>query len=75
MRSMLKEAGLPMEFWDDTVNDDAYIRKCTNIGPHSNGRNRSITEPFTDKLLDIQMCKTWESKSYSYINPMIIPNG
>jgi hypothetical protein len=58
MRAMLKEAGLPLEFWDEAVEYDAYIRNCTNIGPGSNGINRSPTKAFTGKLPDIEMCKT-----------------
>jgi hypothetical protein len=75
MRAMLKEAGLLLEFWDEAVEHDAYIRNCTNIGPDSNGINRSPTEAFTGTLPDIEMCKTWGSKCYSYINPKTIPNG
>jgi hypothetical protein len=74
MRAMLKKAGLPLEFWDETFEHDAYIRNCTNIGPDSNGINRSPTEAFIGTLPDIEMCKTWVSKCYSYINPKTIPN-
>jgi hypothetical protein len=75
MRAMLKEAGLPLEFWDKAVEHDAYIRNCTNIGPDSNGINRSPTEAFTGTLPDTEMCKIWGSKCYSYINPKTILNG
>jgi hypothetical protein len=55
---MLKEAGLPLEFWDEGVERDTYIRNCTNIGLDSNGINRSPTEAFTGTLPNIEICKT-----------------
>jgi hypothetical protein len=75
MRAMLKEVGLLLEFWNEAVEHDAYIRICSNIGPDSNGINRSLTEVFTGTLPDIKMCKIWESKCYSYINRKTNPNG
>jgi hypothetical protein len=30
MRAMLKEADLPLEFWDEAVEHDAYIRNRTD---------------------------------------------
>jgi hypothetical protein len=59
MRAMLKEAGLPVEFWDEAVGHDAYIRNCTNIGPDSNSIDRSPIEAFTGTLPEIELCKTW----------------
>jgi hypothetical protein len=59
IRAMLKEAGLPLKFWDEAVEHDAYIRNYTNIRSDSNGRNRSPTDAFTCTLPVIEMCKTW----------------
>jgi hypothetical protein len=75
MRAMLKEAVLLLEFWDEAVEYDAYIRNWTNLGLESNSIKRSPTEAFRGTLPDIEMCKTWESKCYSYINPKTNPNG
>jgi hypothetical protein len=61
MRAMLQEAGFPLGFWDEAVEYNAYIRHCTNIGPDSNGINRSLTEVFIGILPDIEMCKTWRT--------------
>jgi hypothetical protein len=74
MRAILKEAGLPLEFWDEAVEHDTYIRNCTNIRPDSNGINRSQTKAFIGTLPDIEMCKTSEYKGYSYINAKTMPN-
>jgi hypothetical protein len=57
IRAILKEAELPLEFWDEAIGHDAYIRNCTNIGLDSNSINRSPTEVFTGTLPDIEMCK------------------
>jgi hypothetical protein len=74
MRAILKEVGLPLKFWDKSVEYDIYIRHCTNIGLDLNGINRSLTEVFIEILPDIEMCKTWGSKYYSYINPKTMSN-
>ncbi|EDN93221.1 hypothetical protein SS1G_12167 [Sclerotinia sclerotiorum 1980 UF-70] len=75
MRAMLKEASLPLEFWDEAVEHDAYIRNRTNSGPDANGIDRSPTEAFTGTIPDLGMCKVWGSKCYAYINPKTIPKG
>jgi hypothetical protein len=33
MRAMLKEADLPLEFWDEAVEHDTYIRNLIDTGP------------------------------------------
>jgi hypothetical protein len=75
MRPMLKEAGLLLEFWDEAVEHDSYISNYTNIGPNSNGINRSPTEALIHILPYIKICKTWGSKYHSYINPKKFSNG
>jgi hypothetical protein len=42
MRAMLKEADLPLEFWDEAVEHDAYIRNRTGTGPVIDG---SVVSP------------------------------
>ncbi|POS86231.1 hypothetical protein EPUL_003290 [Erysiphe pulchra] len=42
MRTMLKEAELPIEFWDEAVSTDVYLRNRTNTGPITDGK---ITSP------------------------------
>jgi hypothetical protein len=44
MRAMLKEAHLPMEFWDEAVEADAYMRNRTATGPVINGMTVSPEE-------------------------------
>ncbi|RAL58199.1 hypothetical protein DID88_002302 [Monilinia fructigena] len=75
IRAMLKEAHLPLEFWDEAVEHDVYIRNRTSIGPDANGIDRSPLEAFTGTLPDIDTCKVWGSRCYAYINPKTIPKG
>jgi hypothetical protein len=64
-----------LEFWDEAGEHDAYIRNCTSIRLDSNGINRSPTEAVISTLPDLEICKIWVSKCYSYIIIKIIPNG
>jgi Reverse transcriptase (RNA-dependent DNA polymerase)/gag-polypeptide of LTR copia-type len=75
MRAMLKEAGLPMEFWDEAVEHDAYIRNRTATGPVIDGSVVTPHEAFTGVTPSIDRVRVWGSKCYSYINPKTIPNG
>ncbi|KAF7569560.1 UBN2 multi-domain protein [Pyrenophora tritici-repentis] len=73
MRAMLKDAGLPIEFWDEAVEADAYLRNRTNTGPMINGKQVSPEEAFTGTKPSIDHIRVWGSKCYSYINPKTIP--
>ena len=72
MRAMLKDAGLPIEFWDEAVEADAYLRNRTNTGPTINGKQVSPEEAFTGTKPSIDHIRVWGSKCYSYINPKTI---
>lgn len=75
MRAMLKEASLPLEFWDEAAEYDAYCRNRTDTGPVVNSCIVSPTEAFTGTTPDVDHCKVWGSKCYVYINPKTIPKG
>ncbi|KAI0994558.1 hypothetical protein K3495_g13623 [Podosphaera aphanis] len=75
MRSMIKEAALPIEFWDEAVKADAYMRNRTATGPLISGSITSPQEAWTDKAPSIDHIKVWGNKCYSYINPKTIPQG
>ena len=47
MRVILKEADLPLEFWDKVVEHDAYIRNLTDTGPIIDGSVISLHEAYT----------------------------
>ena len=70
---MLKEAHLPMEFWDKAVEADAYMRNRTATGPVIDGMTVSPEEAWTGETPSIDHIRVWGSKCYSYINPKTIP--
>jgi hypothetical protein len=41
MRAMLNDPGLPLEFWDEAVSADIYLRNRTNTGPIIDGKTAS----------------------------------
>jgi hypothetical protein len=53
MRAMLKDAGLLIEFWDEAVEADTYMRNRTNTGPTINRKQVSPKEAFTGKTPSI----------------------
>jgi hypothetical protein len=73
MRAMLKDAGLPIEFWDEAAEADTYMQNRTNTGPTIDGKQVSPEEAFTGKTLSIDHIRVWGSKCYSYIHPKTIP--
>jgi hypothetical protein len=73
MRAILKEATLPSKFWDKAIENDIYIRNCTNVRPNLNGIDRNPIEAFICTLLEIELCKIWGSICFSYINLTTIP--
>lgn len=44
---MLKDANWPLEFWDEAVETDVYIRNHTQTGPIIDGILVSPEEAFT----------------------------
>ncbi|KAI0997159.1 hypothetical protein K3495_g11022 [Podosphaera aphanis] len=73
MRSMLKESNLPIEFWDEAVEADAYMRNRTATGPIISNCVTCPQEAWTNKRPTIDHIKIWGSKCYSYVNPLTIP--
>ncbi|KAF7567667.1 hypothetical protein PtrM4_142580 [Pyrenophora tritici-repentis] len=73
MRAMLKDAGLPIEFWDEAVEADAYLRNRTSTGPTIDEKQVSPEEAFTGRTPSIDHIRVWGSRCYSYINPKTIP--
>lgn len=73
MRAMLKDASLPIEFWDEAVEADTYMRNRTSTGPTIDGKQVSPEEAFTGKTPSIDHIRVWGSKCYSYIHPKTIP--
>jgi hypothetical protein len=47
MRAMLKDSGLPNEFWPEAVESDVYLRNRTATGPEFDGQVVSPIEAYT----------------------------
>jgi Reverse transcriptase (RNA-dependent DNA polymerase)/gag-polypeptide of LTR copia-type len=72
-RAMLKDAGLPIEFWDEAVQADAYIRNRTGTGPLINSQRISPEEAYSGTKPSIDHIRVWGSKCYSYVDPKSLP--
>ena len=72
---ILKETKLLLEFWDEAIEYDIYIRNHINIGPDTNEIDQSPIKVFINTIPDIEIYKVWGSKCYVYINPKIILRG
>ena len=75
---MLKEAKLPLEFWDEAAEADAYQRNRIMKGPKARGgtdhkRHMSPEEAYTGEVPSIEHIRVWGSKCYSYLNPKTLP--
>lgn len=66
MRAMLKDANLPLEFWDEAVETDVYICNRTQTGPVVDGIQISPEEAFTGLRPDIGHIAVWGSRCVSY---------
>ena len=77
MRAMLKEAGLPMEFWDEAIEADTYVRNRTAVGPLRDPKDEksrmSPEEAWTGIKPSIDHIVVWGSKCYSHILKKTIP--
>ncbi|KAI0991074.1 hypothetical protein K3495_g17113, partial [Podosphaera aphanis] len=73
MRAMLEDAKLPIEFWDEAVEADAYIRNRTPIGPTEDGKILCPEWAFSGEIPSIDHIRVWGSKAYTYVDPKTLP--
>ena len=74
-RAMLKDAKLPIEFWDEAVEADTYLRNRTNSGPYSDGERFSPYEALFGHKPSIDHIRVFGCKCYSYVHPKSQPKG
>jgi hypothetical protein len=74
-RAMLKDSGLPVEFWDKAIETDAYLRNRIASGPTIEGKKTSPEEAFTGKTPSIDHIRVWGCKCYTYVDPRSLPSG
>jgi hypothetical protein len=75
VRAMIKDANLPLEFWDEAARTDAYLRNRCDSGPPKDGQPRSPEEVWTGQQPSIDHIRVWGSKCFSYVDPKSLPAG
>lgn len=73
IRAMLKDSGLPNEFWPDAVRADVYLRNRTATGPEIDGQVVSPFEAYSGQKPSIDHVRVWGCKVYAYLNPKSLP--
>lgn len=73
MRAMLKDSGLPNEFWLEAAETDVYLRNLASNGPTIDDVQVSPDEAFTGVKPSIDHIRVWGCKVYSYMNPQSLP--
>ena len=72
---MLEDAELPLEFWPEAAQADAYIRNRVATGPVIDGNPTSPIEAFTGNKPSIDHFRVWGCRCYSYMNPRSVPSA
>ena len=75
IRAMIKDAGLPIEFWVEAAQTDAYLRNRIATGPVVSGKLTSPEEAWTRVKPSIDHLRVWGCKCYSYVDVRSIPQG
>lgn len=75
VQAMIKEAELPIEFWAEAAQTDAYLRNRTATGPIIDGRQTMSEEAFTGVKPSIDHIHMWGCKCYFYVDPKSLPEG
>ena len=65
---MLKAAQLLLEFWDEAVMADTYIRNRLPLGPVVRGKRTCPEQAYTGVKLTTKEIKVQRSRYYKYIN-------
>ncbi len=73
IRAMIKEAELPIEFWPEAAQTDAYLRNRVATGPLVDGKLTTPIEAFTGIKPSIDHLRVWGCKCYSYVDPRSLP--
>lgn len=69
MRIIIDDAGMPIEFWDEAVEYDSYVRNRLPIGPVVNGQLRTPIEAYTGVRPHVRHIRPWGCKAFGYVNP------
>jgi hypothetical protein len=75
MRAMLQESNLPIEFWDEAVMADSYVRNRTYNKLKIEGVRVCPEGAFTGVIPSIDHIRVWGSKCYYYENKKSTPKA
>ena len=75
IRAMTQDAELPMEFWPEAGEADAYVRNRVNTGPVVDGNPTSPIEAWTNVKPSIDHLRVWGCKCYSPVDTRSLPEG
>ena len=75
IRAMLHDAGLPIEFWPEAGEADAYVRNRVATGPIVDNKETSPMEAFTGVQPSIDHLRVWGCKCYSPVDRRSLPKG
>ena len=75
VRAMIQDAGLPMEFWPEAAQTDAYVRNRLDTGPTINDEPTSPIQAFTGIKPSVDHLRVWGCKCYSHVDTRSLPSG
>ena len=70
---MIKEAELPIEFWVQAAETNAYLHNCTAIKLIMNGQATTSEKAFTEAKSFIDHIHVWEYKCYFFVDSKSLP--
>ena len=71
--AMTKETKLPIEFWVQAAETDAYLCNHTAIGPIIDGQSTTPEKAFIELKPFIDHIHVWKCKCYVYVDPKSLP--
>ena len=75
MRALLKDSGMPNEFWPEALQAAIYVLDRTATGPEIDGQVITPEEAWTGMKPSIDHIRVWGCKCYGYMNPKSLPTS
>ena len=74
IRAMIKDAGLPFDFWPEAARADTYVRNRVATGPIVDGEPTTPEQAFTGVRPSIDHIRVWGCKCYSSLDRRSLPS-
>ena len=75
MRATLADSHLPLDFWDEAVEHDAYIRNRLPVGPMVAGKLTCPEFAYSGEMPSIEKLRVWGSRCFAYVDPKTLAKG